>query len=128
MKAVPIFRRPAEGASTAVVYGDLEAYSQDLARVIGGALELPTLTADGARVPGNVFASVGETTFREAETDTLVAHGLTVATDDWIVVSPGGFARFRKGSRPGSDKGTYIQSDTAGVTAQFLFFASRRRS
>ena len=118
---VPDFRRSAGQTSPEVLAQDVADYTRRLATLLGGAVDPPAIDSSGAKSKGNMRMGMGRQTFKESDVDVFVAHDLGLACNEWVPLSPSDYAQFRKGTKPPTANGCWIQSNTPGVTAEFLF-------
>jgi hypothetical protein len=127
MKPLPVYTQSVGSSSPQVVSNDVDRWTKSAARVVDGALELASMDERGAKTPGNILTDVMVVDFAAANTDTLGLHALGLAGEQCIPLVGPDYAVFKLGTRPRSERGIYLQSDTAGVTGRFLVFGTRKR-
>jgi hypothetical protein len=127
MKPLPVYTPSVGSSSPQVVSNDIDRWTKSAARVVDGGLELASMDERGTKMPGNIFSETVSVSFVAANTDTLALHSLGLGADQCIPLLGADYASFRVGSKPRSEKGIYLQSDTAGVTGRFLIFGVRKR-
>jgi hypothetical protein len=122
------FRRHASHGNAEALTQELDTAFGDLARVVGGGLVFPGMDDKGRVVQtSNLDVAIAKATFADADSDVFLVHGLGVVAPYFWAVRRNSPATFYDGSRLPSTKGTWVRSDTAGVTGTFLLFGPREK-